>query len=103
MDRCAGQGPIGGYAAPTCPKSNCGKCYKVTNNGGVGGAKIGGLGNSITVQIIDACPSTSAYNFCKTSMPANQRCGDAGTNQLDIDSSAYVCDKEPDIAVQQMS
>ena len=23
-------------------------------------------------------------------MPADQRCGDAGTNQLDIDSSAYV-------------
>lgn len=24
-------------------------------------------------------------------MPASQRCGDTGTNQLDIDQSAYVC------------
>ena len=36
------------------------------------------------------CPSTSAANFCKTDMPASQRCGDSGTNQLDIDQSAYM-------------
>lgn len=88
--RCAGQGPIGGYAAPTCPKSNCGKCYKVTNRGGIG-SSINGEGKSILVQIIDSCPASSAYNFCKTNMPASQRCGDTGTNQLDIDQSAYVC------------
>ena len=51
---------------------------------------MGGVGNSITVQIIDACPSTSAANFCKTDVPSNQRCGDSGTNQLDIDRSAYM-------------
>ena len=89
MSNCAGQNVIAGYQAPGCPKSNCGKCYKVTNNGGIGGS-IGGVGNQITVQIIDACPASSAYNYCKTNMPANQRCSDAGTNQLDIDQSAYM-------------
>ncbi len=90
MSQCAGQSPAPGYQAPGCPKANCGKCYKVTNQGGIGGGSIGGVGNHILVQIIDACPSTSAYNFCKTNMPANQRCGDPGTNQLDIDQSAYM-------------
>ncbi|KAL6715076.1 hypothetical protein ACLMJK_007337 [Lecanora helva] len=89
MSQCAGQGPGGGYQAPGCPKSNCGKCYKVTNQGGIGGS-VGGVGNSVIVQIIDACPSKSAYNFCKIDMPANQRCSDPGTNQLDIDQSAYI-------------
>ena len=88
MSQCAGQSVAPGYQAPVCPKTNCGKCYKVTNKGGIGGS-VGGVGNSITVQIIDACPSKSAYNFCKTDMPASQRCGDPGTNQLDIDKSAY--------------
>lgn len=89
MEQCSGQNPVPNYAAPGCPKSNCGKCYKVTNNGGIGGS-IGGIGRYITVQIIDACPAASAYNFCKTNMPLNQRCGDSGTNQLDIDVSAYM-------------
>ena len=89
MSHCAGQNPAPGYEAPGCPKANCGKCYKVTNKGGISGS-IGGVGNSITVQIIDACPSASAYNFCKTDMPLNQRCGDSGTNQLDIDQTAYM-------------
>ena len=89
MSQCAGQSVAPGYQAPGCPKTNCGKCYKVANKGGIGDA-VGGVGNSITVQIIDACPSKSAYNFCKTDMPANQRCSDPGTNQLDIDKSAYM-------------
>ena len=90
MGQCSGQSPIAGYAAPSCPKANCGTCYKVTNTGGIGDGSVGGIGKAITVQIIDSCPSTSAYNFCKQSTPANQRCGDSGTNQLDIDQSAYV-------------
>ena len=61
----------------------------MTHTGGVG-SSIGGGGNSITVQIIDACPATSASNYCKTDVPSNQRCGDSGTNQLDIDSNAYM-------------
>ena len=89
MSSCAGQSVVGGYQAPGCPKSNCGKCYKVTNKGGIGGS-VGGVGNQVTVQIIDACPASSAYNYCKTGMPANQRCGDPGTNQLDIDQTAYM-------------
>ena len=61
----------------------------MTHTGSIG-SSVGGVGNTITVQIIDVCPSTSALNFCKTNMPANQRCGDPTTNQLDIDSSAYM-------------
>ena len=87
--KCNGQSPAAGWVPPACPKTNCGKCYTVTHTGGVG-SSVGGVGNSITVQIIDACPSTSAANFCKTDVPSNQRCGDSGTNQLDIDKSAYM-------------
>ncbi len=85
---CNGKSPIIA-AAPECPRGNCGTCYKVTNNGGIG-STIGGVGNSIIVQIIDSCPSVSPINYCKTNMPLNQRCGDANTNQLDIDQSAYM-------------
>lgn len=88
--QCNGYGPLAGFVAPTCPKNNCGKCYRVTNQGGVDGASVGGVGNAITVQIIDSCPSTSGQNYCKKNVPANQRCGDPNTNQLDIDQSAYV-------------
>lgn len=87
--QCAGQSPVLGYMAPVCPRGTCGQCYTVTHTGGIGGST-GGVGNSITVEIIDVCPSTNAANFCKTDMPASQRCGDAGTNQLDIDQSAYM-------------
>ena len=87
--KCSGQSPAAGWMGPSCPTSNCGKCYTVTHTGGVG-SSVGGVGNSITVQIIDACPSTSPANFCKTNVPSNQRCGDSGTNQLDIDTSAYM-------------
>ena len=89
MSQCNGQVPVAGYVVPSCAKGNCGQCYTVTHTGSVGSA-VGGVGNTITVQIIDVCPSTSAQNFCKTDMPANQRCGDPTTNQLDIDSSAYM-------------
>ena len=89
MSQCNGQSPVAGYVVPSCAKGNCGQCYTVTHTGSIG-SSIGGVGNTITVQIIDVCPSTSAQNFCKTDMPANQRCGDPTTNQLDIDSSAYM-------------
>ena len=86
---CSGLQPQGGYSGPGCPKTNCGLCYQVTNQGGFGGASVGGVGNSVVVQIIDSCPAESAYNFCKTDVPAQERCGDSGTNSLDIDQSAY--------------
>lgn len=57
--------------------------------GGHNGSKIGGICNSIVVQIIDSCPSSNAFNFCKTEIPANERCGSKNSNQLDIDQSAY--------------
>lgn len=79
---------MAGYSVPACPTSNCRICYHVTNQGGYGGSGVGGVGNSVVVQIIDSCPAAHAENFCKTDVPADQRCG-AGTNTLDIDQSAY--------------
>jgi hypothetical protein len=53
------------------------------------GASVGGVGNSVIVDIIDVCPSVSAYNYCKTDVPADERCGSSSSNSLDIDISAY--------------
>ena len=89
LSQCNGQSPVPGWTPPSCSKSNCGTCYTVTHTGSVG-SSIGGIGNTITVQIIDACASTSPSNYCKTDMPSTQRCGDSGTNQLDIDTTAYM-------------
>ena len=50
----SGQLPATGVVGPACPTTNCGKCFKVTNEGGFGGATIGGVGNSVIVQVIDA-------------------------------------------------
>ena len=86
--KCNGQDVVSGYQGPACPTGNCGTCYKVTNQGGYGGAAVGGVGTSVTVQIIDSCPSVSAYNYCKTDVPAEERCG-AG-NSLDIDYNSYL-------------
>ncbi|QKX54648.1 uncharacterized protein TRUGW13939_01736 [Talaromyces rugulosus] len=86
---CDGQNPFSGYEGPACPTTTCGECWTVCNTGGYDGASVGGVGNCITVDIIDACPSESAYNFCKTDVPADERCGSSSTNALDIDESAY--------------
>ncbi|MCJ1395613.1 hypothetical protein MMC18_008499 [Xylographa bjoerkii] len=89
MANCENEAPVSGYEAPACPTSNCGLCYQVTNNGGHGGSTIGGIGNSIIVQIIDSCPSVSAWNYCKTEVPSDERCGNPLMNSLDIDQNAY--------------
>ncbi|KAL9104670.1 MAG: hypothetical protein Q9163_000413 [Psora crenata] len=89
MSQCNGQVPVGGYAGPSCPdQTNCGKCYTVTNQGGMNGSP-SGKGNMVIVQIIDACPATHAQNYCKTEIPENQRCRASGVNALDIDNAAY--------------
>ena len=88
--QCAGQFPVPGYVPPQCPTSNCGLCYSITNEGGFQGAASSGVGQSIIVQIVDSCPSVNAQNFCKTDIPAEQRCGSSSTNSMDIDQSAYV-------------
>ena len=89
LSNCNGQSPIDG-AGPSCPKTNCGKCFKVTNQGAIsGGVAVGGIGNSVIIQIIDSCPSTNPQNYCKTDSTPDQRCEDPNTNQLDIDNSAY--------------
>lgn len=81
--------PVPSYVAPSCPQTNCNQCFQVCNQGGYDGASVGGIGNCITVNIIDVCPAESAQNFCKTEVPAAERCGDGSTNSLDIDESAY--------------
>ena len=90
MSQCNGQSPVPGYVSPQCPQSNCGICYSVTNQGGYQGTSISGVGQTIIVQIVDSCPSSNAQNFCKTDVPADQRCGSGSVNQLDIDQSAYM-------------
>ena len=90
MSNCNGQSPITSYVAPQCPSNNCGTCYSVTNQGGFDGATVGGVGQSIIVQIVDSCPSQNARNYCKTDVPAEQRCESSSLNALDIDQSAYV-------------
>jgi len=69
---CSGTTDIKGYQGPNCPTSNyCGTptCYKVTNIGAfnhgtfAGGGAIS-TGQSITVQIIDVCPTYHAQNYC---------------------------------------
>lgn len=71
---CDGKSSVHSYVPPQCPKGNCGMSQKVTNMGGHKGASIGGMGNSIIVQIIDNCPSVNAWNFCKSEIPENERC-----------------------------
>lgn len=83
-----GQQPISGYEGPACPTTTCGECFQVCNEGGYGGASVGGVGNCIIVNIIDVCPSESAFNYCKTDVPAPERCESSSTNSLDIDQSA---------------
>lgn len=87
--KCNGQNPVAGYVPPSCPKTTCGECFKICNAGGYGGASVGGVGNCIIAQVIDACPSESAQNYCKTNVPADERCGSSSTNSFDLDISAY--------------
>ncbi|CAF9909628.1 MAG: hypothetical protein HETSPECPRED_009480 [Heterodermia speciosa] len=87
--------PISTYLGPSCPKTQCPDtsptCYKVDNMGDIASSPLSTpTGNSITVQIIDACPAGSAWNYCKpASIDARTRCGSYGTNELDIDEGAY--------------
>lgn len=90
MFNCNDQVPVAGYAGPSCPTSNCGVCYQVTNQGGFDGGSIRGVGQSVIVQIVDSCPSQNAWNYCKTNVPAEQRCESSSINALDIDQGAYM-------------
>ncbi|KAL9019918.1 MAG: hypothetical protein Q9185_002860 [Variospora sp. 1 TL-2023] len=77
----------GSYIAPRCPGAPCGKCYTVTNKANQ---------KRITVQVVDACPKDTAWNYCKAlatnpehNIPASGRCADPNTNNVDMDLSAY--------------
>lgn len=98
---CNGSGGVNGSpAGPACTgewSQNggvCGQCYTVKCTGSLDGETSGSCtGNTITVQIIDACPSTSPYNYCKTSqfggnIPPQECCSASGVNALDISQNA---------------
>ena len=99
---CSGTTNVANYAGPNCPKAaycNVPTCYKVTNNGGFnqGTFNTGGkipTGKSITVQIIDVCPTYHAQNYCairndKSLNNLVQHCESSSTDSLDIDTNAY--------------
>ncbi|MCJ1337192.1 hypothetical protein MMC09_002474 [Bachmanniomyces sp. S44760] len=88
---CNGEQPVYNYEGPSCPRNNCGICYKVTVTDYIGDKPAGAAapGKSIMAQIIDACPATSAYNYCKSSIDPAQRCSSSTQNNIDIDRSAY--------------
>lgn len=88
---CVNGGPVasdgGAYAGPACPQNACGTCYNVTNMGGFNG-DMTGAGNSVLVTIVDACPSNSGDNVCKTDPDPRDKCA-SSENALDIDLPAY--------------
>ncbi|MCJ1291579.1 hypothetical protein MMC34_003124 [Xylographa carneopallida] len=99
---CSGTTNLEGYQGPNCPTSKyCGTptCYKVTNVGAFnhGTFASGGAistGRSITVKIIDVCPTYHAQNYCailsdKSLMNLEQHCESSSTDSLDIDTNAY--------------
>ena len=99
---CSGTTNVPHYVGPHCNKSaycDVPTCYKVTNNGGFnqGTFNTGGkipAGKSITVQIIDVCPTYHAQNYCaiRNDMSPNnlmQHCESSSTDSLDIDTNAY--------------
>ncbi|KAL8953757.1 MAG: hypothetical protein Q9222_000439 [Ikaeria aurantiellina] len=66
-----------------------GQCFQSVDMGGISG-DISGVGKSIVVQIIDACPAENAWNYCKTDQPdKRQKCMDRNTNSLDIEVNSY--------------
>ena len=86
-----GQYPSSNYIPPSCPPGavRCGTCHRVDNIGTYGSAPSSQIYGTVTVQIIDACPAGNAQNYCKTDVPADERCGSNETNSLDIDVGAY--------------
>ena len=86
----ATQKPVQGYVGPPCPATQCGKCFSIKNIGPYGGNfPENMIGGNVTVEIIDACPATNAFNYCKSTIPIAERCGDPNTNSIDIDETAY--------------
>ncbi|KAL8747628.1 MAG: hypothetical protein Q9190_000520 [Brigantiaea leucoxantha] len=57
--------------------------------GGHRSSAVQGIGNSITVMIIDSCPSTNAWNYCKTDVDLEEKCMSRARNSLDIERQAY--------------
>lgn len=86
-----GQYPSPNYVPPSCPPAavRCGTCHRVDNIGPYGPSANETVHGSVVVEIVDACPAGDARNYCKTDVPADERCGSDRTNSLDIDVGAY--------------
>ena len=86
-----GQYPSTDYVPPFCPLGavQCGICHRVDNIGFYGSSTNDHIYGSVIVEIVDACPAGNAQNYCKTDVPADERCGSDQTNSLDIDVRAY--------------
>ena len=86
-----GQYPSSNYIPPSCPPAavKCGTCYRVDNIGPYGSSSNDQIYGTVIVEIVDACPAGNAQNYCKTKVPADERCGSNQTNSLDVDVGAY--------------
>ena len=86
-----GQYPSPNYIAPSCPPAavKCGTCHRVDNIGPYGSSTNDQIYGTVIVEIVDACPAGNAQNYCKTKVPADERCGSNQTNSLDVDVGAY--------------
>lgn len=86
-----GQYPSADYVPPFCPPGavRCGICHRVDNIGFYGSSANDQIYGSVIVEIVDACPAGNAQNYCKTDVPADERCGSDQINSLDIDFRAY--------------
>ena len=95
----------GPFTGPSCPQTftdnicNKATCFQITNKGiyegkdQSGNQNIAGIGNTVNIQLVDACPRNHLNNFCNTDGSprtdrADERCED-NNRQFDIDTTAF--------------
>ncbi|KAF8589293.1 hypothetical protein K439DRAFT_1333077 [Ramaria rubella] len=92
---CDGHGDCINCTGPPCVgQGTCGQCFNIKCTGSLEGETSGSCtGNTITVKVVDACPSEHPENYCKTiefggTVPDNGACRAPGVNQFDIATTA---------------
>lgn len=89
------QTELHGYG-PSCPQTNCGKCYLIKC---IGTQDVGAVGRcsgrSVKVKAVDSCPHLDPQNYCKNAPYAksniigrSESCTASGLNALDVDERA---------------